>query len=66
MTRLNQMGQHELLSVAKSNGVPIGGDLNEIKFMIADKIVSKTMEADRQNTENILIENKLEQDALKN
>jgi len=65
MTSLNGMNQHQLVSMARERNLPVGGDLGQLRGIIANFMVDLDIEKNAERTKRILLEKKLEEDMLK-
>lgn len=61
---LQNVGQHQVLTMAKSRGIPISGDIQQMKSMIAHSVVDEQMAREKGFTEKMLQEQKAEQELL--
>lgn len=62
VVKLQQVSQHQLVSMARSHGIDVGRDtdINELRAMIAHRTVEKEMEKVKGNTSKILLEQEME------
>jgi hypothetical protein len=64
MTSLSGMNQHQLVNMARERKLPVGGDLGQLRGIIANFMVDKDLEKRSEATKNILLEQKLEADLI--